>query len=137
MRAYNTKSAKAITHARYLWLTDLYHVKKTLQNTSVRLKLLFWFRSDTETETQIGRYVLSANTVTDTKLRENLGTDSMRYFFHHKRAPKIKFSSKHYILLNYFWRARFIFKLIKTCISPRIRKNCVKFEKFQMNLDDF
>ena len=29
-------------------------------------------------------------------LREkNLVTDSMRYFFHHKRAPETKFSSKH------------------------------------------
>ena len=27
--------------------------------------------------------------------RENLVTDSMRYFFLHKRAPKTKFSSKH------------------------------------------
>ena len=43
---------------------------------------LFWFRSDTETETQIGRYfrpvLLSADTVTDTETtfqRENLVTD--------------------------------------------------------------
>ena len=37
-------------------------------------------------------------TVTDTETtfsRENLVTDSMRYFFHHKRAPETKFSSKH------------------------------------------
>ena len=65
----------------------------------VPLKPLFWFRPDTYTETQIWP-MLSADTVTDTKTettlqRENLFTDIMGYFFHHKRAPKTKFAAKY------------------------------------------
>ena len=57
----------------------------------VRLKPIFWFRPDTYTETQIWQI-----TKTETTLqRENLVTDSMGYFFHHKRAPKTKFAAKY------------------------------------------
>ena len=43
---------------------------KTVHAGSVRPKPLFWFRSNTETETQIGRY------------------------FRYKMAPKTKFAAK-------------------------------------------
>ena len=49
---------------------------------NVRLKPLFWFTSDTETQHQIGRYILSAYTITDTKTtfqRENLFTESVMF----------------------------------------------------------
>ena len=55
--------------------------------SSVRPKPIFWFWSDTET--QIG-LIVSADTVTNTETtfqRENLVTNSMGYFFNHKRAP--------------------------------------------------
>ena len=45
-----------------------------LQCGSVQPKPLFWFKSNTKTETQIGRY-FSANTITNTETtfqRENL-----------------------------------------------------------------
>ena len=41
--------------------------------------------------------------------QENLVTDSMGYFFHHKRTPE-KFAAKYQILLDYFLRSGFIFK---------------------------
>ena len=69
-----------------------------LLKISVRTKPLFWFGSDTETKTQIGRCVLLADTATDTKTtfqRENLVIDSMGYFFHHKGASKIKYAAKY------------------------------------------
>ena len=60
---------------------------------SVWPKPLFWFRFNTVNPNW---RILSANTVTDTETtsqRKNLVTDSIGYFFHHKRAPKTKFSA--------------------------------------------
>ena len=65
-----------------------------LLKISVQTKPLFWFGSDGETKTQIGRYVLLADTATDNKTsfkRENLLINSMEYFFHHK----IKYAAKY------------------------------------------
>ena len=62
-----------------------------LLKISVRTKPLFWFGSDPETITQIGRYVLLADTATFTFKRENIIIKSMAYFFHHK----IKYAAKY------------------------------------------
>ena len=66
------------------------------QVTCVRPKSLFWFRSNNETQTKIGRY-FSTDTVTNTETtfqRENLVSDSMVYFFHSKKALITKFVAK-------------------------------------------
>ena len=70
---------------------------------------------------------LADTTLTDTETgttfqRKNLVTDSVGYFFRHKRAP--------FQIL--FWRSGFIFKPIKAYIPPRSGKhenNLKKFEK--------
>ena len=67
--------------------------------------------------------ILLADTSTDTETtfqRENLVTDSVGYFFHHKGALKTKFAGKFSIFSGCFWvPSRFIFKLIKTHISKK------------------
>ena len=50
--------------------------------------------------------------------KENLATDSVEQFFHHKRAPKTKFAAK---------RSGLIFKLIKTYILPKSGKTWFRF----------
>ena len=66
---------------------------RILLKTSVWPKPLFWFRSDTDTETQIGRY-FGADTATDTETRFQ-GENSVTNFFRHKRAPKTKSVAKY------------------------------------------
>ena len=61
--------------------------------TSVRPKPLFWFRYNTDTETQIGQY-FRADTVTDTETRFQ-GENPVTNFFYHQRAPKTKFVAKY------------------------------------------
>ena len=68
--------------------------KNWVPSISVPLKPLFWFRSDTETKTQIDRYFR----LIPKPKRKNLVTDSMGYFFDHKRAPKSKFAAKYSIV---------------------------------------
>ena len=96
---------------------------------SVWPKPLFWFRSNTETNTQIGQYFQSIPK--PHFKRKNLVTDFVMFFFHHKRAPETKFSSKHWILLNYYWRSGFIFPIflipnlvsVAHCLFPLDLKN--------------
>ena len=62
--------------------------------------------------------------------RENLVSESMRYliFIPIIKTPlKPNFLSN--ILLQYFWRSGFIFKLVKTCIPPKVGKNEKKLKK--------
>ena len=65
----------------------------SLPKISVRPKPIFWFRCDTDTETQIGRY-FRADTVTDTETRFQ-GENPVTNFFHQQRAPKTKFVAKY------------------------------------------
>ena len=62
-------------------------------NYSVQPKPLFWFKSNTDTETKISWYFW-ANTVTDTETRFQ-GENPVTNFFHHQRAPKTKFVAKY------------------------------------------
>ena len=61
--------------------------------SSIRQKPLFWFRSNTDTETQIGRY-FRADTVINTKTRFQ-GKNPVTNFFYHERAPTTKLFAKH------------------------------------------
>ena len=66
---------------------------------------IFWFRSNTKTNTQIGQYFRPISLITETTFqRENLVSNSMGYFFHHKRAPKTKFAAKCYRVWDFFPR---------------------------------
>ena len=65
----------------------------TVPEGSVRQKPLIWYRSDTDTETQIGRY-FQADILTDTETIFQ-GESSVINFFHHQRATKTKFVAKY------------------------------------------
>ena len=58
--------------------------------SSVRPTPIFWFRSDTKTETQIGRYC--------NRYQNHISkvvTNSIGNFFNHKRTPWTKFAAKY------------------------------------------
>ena len=55
--------------------------------------------------------------------RRNLVTDSMGYYFHHKKDSKIKFAAKYEIFLDYYCRSMFNFKLFKFYIPQEVGKH--------------
>ena len=64
--------------------------------------------------------------------RRNLVTDSMGYFFHHKKDSKIKFAAKYEIFLDYYFRSMFNFKLFKFYIPPRSRNTWANWKNEKM-----
>ena len=62
--------------------------------TVERPKPLFWFRSDTQTETLIWP-LLSADTITDTETTKfQMYIGSVGYFSHQNKVPEFKFQVK-------------------------------------------
>ena len=53
--------------------------------------------------------------------RENLVSNSMGYFFRHKRAPKTDFAAKCYRFLDFFWQSNFT--IIESYIPQEVEKH--------------
>ena len=85
---------------------------------SIRPKPLFWFRSNTDTKTQIGGYIWADN-VTDTETRFQWNTPVS--IIKRPLIPNLLSNTKY-------------FKLIKTYITPRKGKIWQKFKFFEIIL---
>ena len=113
-----------ISNNLLILVINLFQVRHHFDNIwySVRPKPLFWFTSDTDTETQFGWYFWANMQYCNRYRNQISGENPVNNFFHHQMTPKTKFVAKYEIFLDFF------FNLIKIYITPTSGKTWHKFE---------